>query len=308
MLEAALASFGKLGLIVVDKEGNRLWQYDISNAERLYGLGIDPASGNIYYGTTNKIIEVTRLGNKVWEFSDPQRLIDIHTIDVIGPGRLLVTSCFLSKVLEVDKKRGVVQEWDMGDYFGRPPGFERKDWMHVNWVKRTENGGLLITTLHGTSKTGLIAHRSEAMRIDASGKLVWRWYDVSDRVLFGAHALVPFRGHYLISESGAKQILEVDEEGKIYKTMKIGRICHEIEVIDQNRILVACVHSGEGDQYRKSALFWIDWDEEEKTMYEPPEDGFSGGYSVKYVPNWSADPTPEEEEVITERLRKLGYV
>jgi len=307
MLDAALASFGNLGLIVVDKEGNRLWHYDVPKRGRLYGLGIDPASGNIYYGMNRKIIEITRLGNKVWEFSDPQRLIGVHTIDIIGPGRLLVTSCFLSKILEIDKRLGVVREWDMGDYFERPPGFERRDWMHLNWVKRTKDEDLLITTLYGASKTGRRLRKSEAMRIDASGKLVWRWNDVSDRILFRAHALVPFRGHYLISESGTKQILEVDEEGEIYKTMKIGR-CHEIEVIDQNRILVACAHSREGGQRRKPALFWIDWDEGKKTIYEPPEDRIRGGHSVKYVPDWSAEPNPEEQEVIMERLKKMGYI
>ena len=87
----ALASFGNLGLIVVDKKGNRLWQYDHPD-NRLYGLGIDPATKSIYYGTMNKIIEVTRLGNKVWEFSCP-KLVDVHSMDVVRTGRVIVMSC-----------------------------------------------------------------------------------------------------------------------------------------------------------------------------------------------------------------------
>lgn len=300
MLEAAIASFGGLGLIVVDEEGNRFWQYN-HRINRLYGLDVDPVSGNIYYGTWHKLIEITRLGNKVWEFSHP-KLRDIHAIDVIGPGRILVTSCSNDRVLEIDKKRGIVDEWYVGDHFPKPDLPPNEDWTHLNFVKHLEDGGVLITMLRNPERE---RGGAEAMRVNSSGEIVWRWSEVSDRLLGGCHALVPFREHYLLGDSISKGIIEVDESGEIYKIFEVERLPHEIEVIDENRILVAS--NTLGDTGLKPALLWINWDEGDKIVYEPPED-VKNGYSVKYINDWSTEPTPFEEEQIRKRLEAQGYI
>lgn len=295
-----LAAFGGVGLILFDEEGNRLWEYPVLPGERLYGLDIDPVTNNIYLGVGfTKIIELTRLGNKVWEFFHP-RLQDIHSIKAIGEGTLLVTSAINNAVLKISKKQGLISEWNFSDYFKSPE--DPKDWTHLNYVEQTSDGGLLITSLYSPDKEG-----SEALRTNSNGDIVWRW----DRdILRSAHCLTNFRdGHYLLGESLGQRIREVDQSGKVYTEFKDFRpygVPHEIEVVDNKHVVVAV--NAIGKEAEPPYILFIDWFSKPRKVKEINVEGATELYSIKCLREWSANPTEDEQNEIEKRLKALGYI
>jgi len=296
-----LAAFGGVGVILLDEEGNRLWEYPVAPGERLYGLDTDPAKGNIYLGVGfTKIIEITRLGNKVWEYFHP-RIQDVHSIEAIGEGTLLVTSAINNAVLKISKKQGLISEWNFSDYFKSPE--DAKDWTHLNYVEQLSDGGMLITALYSPDNKEV----SEALRTDKNGAIVWRW---NRDKLRSAHCLTYFRaGHYLLGESLGQRIREIDEEGKVYSEFTDFRpygVPHEIEVVDNNQVVVAV--NAMGKEAGLPYILFIDWTSKPRKVKEIEVEGTTELYSIKCLYEWSATPTEEEKREIEKRLKALGYI
>ncbi|GAH63965.1 unnamed protein product, partial [marine sediment metagenome] len=91
---------GQYGVIVIDDNGRLLWEWKHPNVA-MYGLDVDPETGNFYVALYNRIMEVTRTGRVVWQFSSPET-IGLHSLQRTPEGTILVACAPYDRVLEID--------------------------------------------------------------------------------------------------------------------------------------------------------------------------------------------------------------
>ena len=181
----------------------------------LYGCDVDPVTGNIYGSLYNKIIEVTQAGNKVWEYTHP-KLKGLHSLQAVAEVKVLVTCTPYDCALWIDKKKGIVDEWNFNQHFQKPKNLGRNMWTHINYAEQFGDE-LVVTSAHPPDVPGK-PEQSEVLLVKDQ-EIRWRLLDVADNLPLGAHCFKPLRGHFqfLISDSAGQRIMELDIKGKVRK-------------------------------------------------------------------------------------------
>lgn len=302
------------GVIVIDEEGRLLWEWTYPNM-RMYGLDVDPATGNFFVTVFNQILEVTRTGRVVWQFSSPETL-GLHSLQRTFEGTILVSAAIYDKVLEIDKMKGIVWRWDAAEHYTPPPGHEERtawgydkllsyQWTHLNHAWRLPNGDTLIGMYHTPSEKLPIDYKVEEqpdgiiVRVDKKGEVLWEW---GTGVTLHQHYVLPYDDGYIVADSHNKRVLkftlqEVTWE-MVFEEQPLG-----LDIKPNGNILVSFPASlkireisfGEG----------VIWE------YEVPENLRAKGSKIfvpKYLPEWGVDYTEEEKMKVEERLRRLGYI
>ena len=60
------------------------------------------------------------------------------------------------------------------------------------------------------------------------------------------------------------------------------------------------------DSKETPKLLWVDWGKQ--SIVSAVSENITHIFCARYLPEWSAELTEEEEEKVKERLRKLGYL
>lgn len=303
----ALATFSDLGLRVVDMEGNIVWEYPVKGV-MLYGCDVDPVTGNIYGSLYNKIIEVTQAGNKVWEYTHP-RLKGLHSLQAVGKGQVLVTCTPYDCALWIDKKKGIVDEWNFNQHFKKPKFLGRNMWTHINFAEQ-HGDTLFITSAHPPDVRGK-PNKSEVL-IVRSGEIDWRWLEVAEKenIPVGAHCFKRFHENYLLSDTAGQRVMEVTATGMVRRVFDFAPMELKPRMVDwatiNGRTYVIIPTSPVRGSKEFPKLLWVDWEKQE--IVSSVSENITHIFCARYLPEWSAELTEDEEEKIMDRLRALGYI
>lgn len=302
-----LATFSDLGFRIVDMEGNIVWEYPVKGI-MLYGCDVDPVTGNIYGSLYNKIIEVSQVGNKIWEFTHP-KLRGLHSLQAVGKEQLLVTCTPYDCALTINKKRGIVEEWSFAHHFKKPTNLGRNMWTHINYAEQFDDY-IAITSAHPPDVPGK-PDQSEVL-LAKNGEIEWRWSDVAAKkdVPLGAHCFKPFDGHFLLSDTPGQKIMEVDLSGKVYQKFDLSPLELKPRMLDWvvmgEHTYVIVPTSPVRDSEKAPKLLWVDWDKQ--SIVSTISEDITHIFCARYLPEWSAEPTEDEEKKIMNKLKALGYV
>ncbi|MHA1506640.1 MAG: aryl-sulfate sulfotransferase [Candidatus Asgardarchaeia archaeon] len=167
-------------------------------------------NGNVLIadGGGNRVIEIDREGNIVWEYSKglggSMVMVAVHTAHRLPNGNTLIVDTGNDRVIEVDRDGNIVWCWDASDYFP-DPGIE--DWTHVNDADRLPNGNTLIS----------LRNFDMIIEVDRDGNIVWS-YGVTGNysILRHQHNPDPLPdGRIIISDSENNRIVEIDKNGTV---------------------------------------------------------------------------------------------
>ena len=200
-----------------------------------------------------------------------------------------------------------MDEWNFNQHFQKPKNLGRNMWTHINYAEQFGDE-LVVTSAHPPDVPGK-PEQSEVLLVKDQ-EIRWRLLDVADNLPLGAHCFKPLRGHFqfLISDSAGQRIMELDIKGKVRKLFNFKNL--KPNMIDwafiNGRIYVIAPTSPVKDSGQKPQLLWIDWENQE--VVSSVSEDVTHIFCARYLPEWSAELTEEEEEKVKERLRKLGYL
>lgn len=302
-------TISQYGMIVVDSDGNLLWDMPLDNP-RFYGLDIDPYTGNFYVASFGEILELTRTGRIVWRYSSHETKA-LHSLQ-LTPRGILVSATLYDRVLEIDKKEGVIWKWDAADHFTPPPGhkimneeIEDGRWTHLNHAWRLKSGETLIGMYHEPRDRLPTDYPEEdkpdgqVLLVDEGGKILWSW---GVGITLHQHYIIPYREGYIIADSGNERLIYTKNppsEGVI-KYVDLPGQPLSIDVKPDDSLLVSIPAERMVCEYDKN--FELVW------KYKIPNRIDAKVSVAKYLPEWTVDYTEEERAVIDKRLRGLGYI
>lgn len=297
------------GVIVVDREKRLLWEWIhlTPMLGRIAGIDVDPHTGNIYVAEAAEILEVSREGQVVWRYSHP-KMGDLHGLQCLPNGNILVASAATDRALEVNKREGVVWEWWAADYYTPPEwykdypdwrelrGVKLDQWTHLNHAWRVGDE-TLISLMWGLKRV---------LKVSREGKVLWEFRG-GGRKLSSIHYVIPSprKERYLLSNSGPGEVIEFTPEGEITWLFKdiYGRC---IDVLPNGNLLLS-------DDTKRFRVVEVTWDKEIVWEYKLPDRIIKECrnpciYTAKHWPEWGIPLTEEDQKKISERLRALGYL
>lgn len=303
------------GVVVVDRNKNILWEWP-GEKMRVYGLSVDPLTGNIYIaGMIGEIYEVTKAGSVVWRYRHP-KLKDPHSLTLTPERNILIASTVADRVLEINKKKGIVWEWWVGDHFDLPKGeyrdyrmyFERDiDWTHLNYAERLPDGDTLISLFRRpdtdfSMKKGFRERgRGLILRVNKNGDIVHRWGE--EIVLREPHVITPYRKGFLIADTLNKRLLYAED--KIKSEINVGHTFNSIEVQPNGDLLLGVTSWGNSGASHGLVLE-ITPQGKEVWRYEPVKGKHV--FVAHSLPKWDVKYTEEEKRALTKKLKTLGYI
>ena len=233
-------TIGQYGVIVVDDEGRLLWEWTRPNM-RMYGLDVDPETGNFYIAMFNRIVEVTRTGRIAWQFSSPET-VGLHSLQRTPEGNLLVSAAPYDKALEINKEEGVVWRWHVAEHYPVPPGYWKRmewnydeilsrQWTHLNHAWRLPNGDTLIGMYTGPCEDGMI------VCADKNGEVHWKW---GMGVTLHQHYVLPYGDEYVVCDSHNKRILMFTPEKGINSEINFDNKPLGLDIKPNGNFLVTC--------------------------------------------------------------------
>lgn len=295
-----LISIEGYGIIAVDLSGNMLWEwtYPVEAKGRIAGFDFDHGTGNIYVAGFTEVLEINKRGKILWRYSHP-KIVDIHSLQLLPNGNVLVACAANDRALEINKKEGVVWSWFAKDHLPSPDGYVDHDdwrgvslnnqWTHLNHAWEIESGDRLIS----------LFNLRKVLRISKGGAILWSW---GENTLERPHYVLPFRNNYLISDSGHNRVIEVSQSGEVVKEFKSGMMePRGLEILPNGNILVTSTKNRkvlEIDENNK-----IIWSYNLPKRIQQVKN--SNPYTSKRVEQWRYE---EDSTIIERRLKALGYI
>jgi hypothetical protein len=200
----------EFGILVLDENKNLLWEYSVpDHVGRFAGLDFDEKEQCFYIADMVSIKQINLKGEILWEYSN-DRMFDLHSLQLLDNGNLLVASTAFDLVLEINKKQGVVWEWYAGDHYKIPKKFQLKKkikqwlkgiddhWTHLNHAWRLDDGRTLIS----------LYRQCMCPVVDKEGNVIHEVSVGTDR----QHYFVPYKDGYLIGDTGNSRIVQLNSD------------------------------------------------------------------------------------------------
>jgi len=306
------------GLFIIDEVfNNLLGQWPVANnLGRGFGVDVNEDNGHVFVGTDKRVIEFTRSGKKVWEFTYTP-FVDMHSVQFTNAGTILVAEANCDTAFEINKQKGIVWKWWVRDHFEPPEWYDEqieislsgvshsRRWTHMNNAYRLPNGDTLIT-IHTWSGYRTPKRYGEVLRVNPSGIVKWQW---GKDVLKGAHAVRPYKDGYLICDTLNSKIR--------YVTEKDGEVTHIDLVRGNMEYQVRCIELTGNALFMSTTTEYkifgillddlsteLDW--ERMWIWKMPR--MCRPYGLKWVKEWNTDYTEEEQRVVRKQMKELGYI
>lgn len=295
-----LISIEGYGIIGVDLNGNLVWEwtYPAQIKGRIAGFDYDLTTGTIYVAGFTEVLEINKRGKTLWRYSNPQ-LIDIHSLQLLRNGNILVACAANDRALEISKKEGIVWEWYAKDHFTPPNDYKEHEdwrgidisnqWTHLNHAWETDSGDILIT----------LFNLKRVLSVNRQGDILWSW---GEKFLNCPHYIIPFNDNYLVADSRNNRVIKIDSSGRIIQEFRSGLVePRGIQVLSDISILVTSTLNKKVLEIDKNdRIIW---------SYTLPkkirEMKNSNPYTAIRVADWTYE---EDSELIEKRLRTLGYI
>lgn len=173
---------------IVAADGSIEWRYEAKNPQDCWQL----PNGNILFCHLNGVKEVTRKNEVVWEYNAPEK-VECHAAQPLPDGRVLLTECGTSRMLELEKGK-VVKE--------------------VKLITKTTNAH---NQFRGTRKLAngnyIVCFKGDnkVVELDGEGKVVREIPVAGD-----PHEVVALKdGVLLITCGDGHKVFEIDPAGKV---------------------------------------------------------------------------------------------
>jgi len=290
------------GLIVVDRNHNLLFEWhDPNYIGRIAGIDYSCNENCFYVAEMNSIQQIDRLGNLVWQYNT-SKTIDLHSLQLLPNGNILVTCTAIDRVIEVNKKEGIVWEWFAGDHMQPPEGYDKRDisitadhWTHLNHAFRLPNGETLITLMK----------QGKLIIVDKDGYIIWKENGLG---LNKPHAFLPYKKGFIVADTYNARVLQLTKYGEIERIIKhhsfetpLG-----ISVKDDDSFLVADSSAGRVYEFNKNyEVTWMYKLQERISKIHNPN-----LFDAIYVEDetWDIVYSADEKSKIEEYLRQTGYI
>lgn len=173
----------------VSAEGAIVWQYDCKSPQDCWRL----PNGNTLFCFVSGALELTRDKKVVWEYKAPEKT-EVHACQPLPDGRVLVTECGSSRIVEVDREGKIAKEIKL------TTAPEIKLHNQFRGTRKLPNGHYLVC-FKGENKV---------VELDAAGAVVREIQVPGD-----CHEVVPLPdGHLLITCGDGHKVVEVDAAAK----------------------------------------------------------------------------------------------
>lgn len=300
-------TIGQYGVIVIDEEENLLWEFR-KPALRFYGIDINPKDEHFFVTTYNEILEITKTGQIVWQYSSPE-MQDLHSIQLLPQGNLLVSCAKYDKVLEIDKKKGIVWQWNAAKHFTLPENYnpEVYNWLHLNHAFRLPNENTIIGMYYDPrEKLPTFYSKDNApdgmiVLVNKEGNILWSW---GKRITKHQHYVLPYKDRYIVSDNANKRLIVFHPDEGILYQKKFNEEPHGLCIKPNGHILVTFA--------KDNILRELDSNFSTIWEYKLPET-IRSSKSVRlttplYLPKWDVEFSEEEKKEIEARLRSFGYI
>lgn len=224
MSELTLTSIEGIGIVGADDQGELVWEWTDAK-KRATGLDID-SQGHLYLAFFTEILELNNRGKILWSYSHP-KFSDLHSLQVLPNGNILVASTSAGRALEVNKEKGIVWEWWVGNYL-RPPKppksyisppdqrFKNEQvWQHMNFAWRAGEDTLINAV--GVNSVG--GYEGNLLRVSKQGDILWE-IPMKSSELSGVHYWLPYHDNYLVTNTHGSVIVEVNKKGESLRRIK----------------------------------------------------------------------------------------
>lgn len=246
------------GVIGMDEDDHLV--FDCRPGARTTGFDLDD-EGNVYIADWKRVLKVNKEGKRTWKYTHPW-MGDLHSLELLPNGNLLVAASASERLLEINEERGIVWSWWAGDHF-KPPSWwddhidfrhvsRQKKWLHTNTTHQV-NDEILVSMLGRQPEIGpyLIISRRE-------GRIIQHMHP---RVQ-SPHHWLPYKDGYIITNSQKGQIIELSKEGELGKVIISGlNAARGLKLLRNGHILVTEYH-----QVRE-----LDEDGVTHRIYPPPD-------------------------------------
>ncbi len=223
-----LTSIEGFGIIGSDEDGKLVHEWRQGFKRRVTGIDAD-SDGNIFVASFTEITQFNLDGEVTWRYSHP-KFGDLHSLQVLDNGNILVSAASGERALEVNKESGVVWQWWAGEYFKPPNGYidhvdwrseiPKPKWSHLNFAWRI--GDETLITIWGGDGAELRGSKANAtfLRISKDGQV--RWGLSAKHRFSGPHYFLPYNDGYLITDTARDRIVEVSKSGQTVRELTEG--------------------------------------------------------------------------------------
>lgn len=295
-------SIQEYGIIVIDENKNLLWEYNIpEHVGRFAGLDYSEKEQCFYIADIVSVKQINLKGEILWEYSN-DKMFDLHSLQLLDNGNLLVTSTALDRVLEINKKKGIVWEWYAGDHYNIPLKFQIKKkmkhwlkgiddhWTHLNHAWRLPDGRTLIS----------FYIQNIMPVIDKDGNVIHEINIGTCR----QHYIIPYEGGFLVGDSGNGRVIELNSDFTVKHILKHPYFMEPLAVYPKlnGNFLVADTKAKRIMEFNKEKE--LIWDYEIR-MNIPT---IHLTYAVRYIEDFELAYTSEDKERVKQYLKRLGYI
>lgn len=205
--------YGGGKVCVVSAEGAIEWQYDCKNPQDCWRL----PNGNTLLCFVSGALELTPDKKVVWEYRAPEKT-EVHACQPLPDGRVLVTECGSSRIVEVDRDGRIAKEIKL------TTAPEIKLHNQFRGTRKLANGHYVVC-FKGENKV---------VELDGGGKVLREIKVPGD-----CHEVVPLPdGHLLITCGDGHKVVEVDAQDKVVwelnendlpgNTLRLMAGCHRL--------------------------------------------------------------------------------